>query len=1741
MSSISQLDKLLALIPNVPRSSGRRSGAAGGGEEDFSQLIAERLGALIANAATSNTRGVSSKEGESEVELVRRALLGLAPLFRHGAWDVRRAAAACLEKLAPIPERSGSKVESMTSMYSESRITLDVVDIPAILARGTPLLSCAPAGLAAELEQGGVEVRLSRQRRQLLRCIGMSTDDEASEASFYGGVAALITDADICREPAKPLPVSAEESSMSARMLNRKRRKEAQLMGGGKRKRQSSASASRGDLPEYMGFIGRGGGDDGQDLGGALACADKSATCQELLLLLSNDLCFQLFDQRWECRHGSALALVALLRGRGVQRWPKKWMKDVVARSICLLSLDRFGDYSAGTMVSPVRDTVAQVLGLAATALNPAELESATHKLSELTQQVQWEVRHGGTTGLLATAAVVLRRGGTSAALSGGGMRVAWDAGLRGLADIEEEVCAVSARMLRCMIVSSSEPKLLIDEIPTPGRVIDAPPRRKRNAGSSPLSPIQSVVNAVWAALDDVQYDDISCCIANILQLLDSCCSLSQGHNVLSGESWPIPRLLSLWNHRSSAVRCCVPRIVKSLQIYSPDSAGSGSVMRRCVWGLLHDVCEEAREACRATLVGCTCDNPALAKELLCMYFLPDGHMNALDELQPPCSSPMSYGARWRSCKSLVDLLPCLQMSEEALKHTAAPWACQREAAFKMLSYLKPDEQIWERVHVAASQQLGQQLPKDCSAITEESLPFQELFEDFACLQTARTESLRAMLNHFDEEESTASSFWTDRIAEMEARVLMGLADLNRRVSCAAVACVVASGAIGMDMALNPLFRPIMDSIKMEGCAEHRTAAALTIAAITRALQNRIMQRDAAEKLPVAICKLLTNLNNFVCEPSSTGRHHGGSHALSIILAEAMEGGVILNWLKERMRPLVTLVPSTSTSHALLLSALALVPIMAGCPPSADVKSLMQSDQLLEGLVQAARRPPPQDSKAPDLSESIRALSCTAIASLVKIDSRHTWAMVRRLALPNLFMTGSVGDALADAKFVVALVDSMGSNLVPHAPEILPSVLRGTTNPDSLVRHVLSGILSRIVGFAAVSGGYEHDPERSEEDGVDSLQRDGLLIYRHLIRGEMLPTMSPASLPCTLKYALGLEHSLRAENQLTLRHYQWEGVAWLDFLRRVGAHGILADEMGLGKTLQALIAVALAFCAQRTCSKNASFAPPALIICPPTLVSHWMREASSRFGKFFKPISLCGTPAERQAALKSLDVAHASFPLAVASYSALRADASSLSAVPWTSVVVDEAHLLRNPDTKLAVAARSLQTNHRLALTGTPIQNTVLELWSIFEFTMPGYLGSRSDFARDFAVPAAEALGTSADAPAAIKGFAALEKLHRLVLPFVLRREKSRVLAELPPKIITDVACDMSPEQRELHDALCHASEAAAALKALKDALQDDPPSSGTLSRQHSSSPPSAALKWLTVLQRLCVHPALAIPEGANHANRKEELLASLETSGKLVALRQLLWDAGIGLAHFHEASGDAASEESARPSDGTASKVLVFAQRRASLDIVESCLLKPLLPSVAYLRMDGSTPPAKRAQLVLDFCSNDSVSIFLLTTRVGGLGLNLTAADTVIFLEHDWNPQADLQVRARGTLIVLDCALAYSTFPPQAMDRAHRIGQKRCLSVYRLVMVGSIEERIMALQQHKLRTAEAVVNTDNSSLYSMDTKDVLGLLDVATQPSAEQEQGLKKQGVDIFADLSWSLSDYDYLDAESFSSTIKS
>ncbi|TFK76566.1 SNF2 superfamily chromatin remodeling protein [Pluteus cervinus] len=659
----------------------------------------------------------------------------------------------------------------------------------------------------------------------------------------------------------------------------------------------------------------------------------------------------------------------------------------------------------------------------------------------------------------------------------------------------------------------------------------------------------------------------------------------------------------------------------------------------------------------------------------------------------------------------------------------------------------------------------------------------------------------------------------------------------------------------------------------------------------------------------------------------------------------------------------------------------------------------------------------------------------------------------------------SLGDPLLLAsrqgatELIYHIVQKLDIKALPYVIFMVVPVLGRMSDSDDAIRSTATNTFASLVKMVPLEAGLP-TPEGFSEELMKRRDEERQFLMQLLDGSKVEQYQIPVT--------------INAE----LRKYQQDGVNWLAFLAKYQLHGILCDDMGLGKTLQSICILASKHHerAQRhkTTQSPDSVHLPSLIICPPTLTGHWYYEIL-KYVDNLKPVLYTGNARERSRLLNKLK----SYDIVITSYEVVRNDISNLEHVNWLYCILDEGHIIKNAKTKLTKAVKIVRAQHRLILSGTPIQNNVLELWSLFDFLMPGFLGTEFSFNERFGKPILsnrDGKGKNSEAAAL-----ALEALHKQVLPFLLRRLKEDVLHDLPPKIIQDYYCELSDLQKQLYDDFSKSQ----ARTSVEGALQAGDASKGAAEQKH-------IFQSLQYLRKLCNHPALvlrndteAIKTALAHAGRpQDESLSDIQHAPKLQALRQLLTDCGIGcISPTVIDTGKSELIDTDSGSSFSQHRVLIFCQMKQMLNIIENDLFKAHMPSVTYMRLDGDTDASKRHAIVQTFNSDPSIDCLLLTTHVGGLGLTLTGADTVIFVEHDWNPMKDLQ----------------------AMDRAHRIGQKRVVNVYRLITKGTLEEKIMGLQRFKLNIANSVVTQQNSGLASMDTDLVLDLF----RRTSEEEDAL--------------------------------
>lgn len=473
--------------------------------------------------------------------------------------------------------------------------------------------------------------------------------------------------------------------------------------------------------------------------------------------------------------------------------------------------------------------------------------------------------------------------------------------------------------------------------------------------------------------------------------------------------------------------------------------------------------------------------------------------------------------------------------------------------------------------------------------------------------------------------------------------------------------------------------------------------------------------------------------------------------------------------------------------------------------------------------------------------------------------------------------------------------------------------------------------------------------------------------------------------------------NLSTKDKKILRDYQVTGVNWLYNIYKCGFGGILADEMGLGKSIQ-LIYFIKEVLKEKPDAKI-------LIIAPTSLVYNWSNEFD-KFGSELKYKVFAENKNKRHEELSNLN----DINILITTYGLIREDKEYYEKINFEVIAIDEAQNIKNNMSQMTQIIKSLKGNAKFALTGTPLENSVLELWSIFDFIMPGYLVSSLTFNRKYGIKNIDEDSVKT-----------LDNLKKQIRPFILRRKKKDVVKELPDKIENNIYIELTKEQKKIYLAELEKTK-----KRMEELLED-----GTFNKSRIE-----ILKLLTRLRQICIDPSIIYENYQGGASKIEELIPMIKDI----------------IANGH--------------------KILLFSTYKTAIDIVNRELTNN---DISCYVIDGSVSSRKRIELVDKF-NNDGTNVFLITLKAGGTGLNLTSADVVIHLDLWWNPQAE----------------------NQATDRAHRIGQKNTVEVIKLICKGTIEERILELQNKKRFLSDNLIEgeeVDQNIMSKLTSKDIKRLL----------------------------------------------
>ena len=528
--------------------------------------------------------------------------------------------------------------------------------------------------------------------------------------------------------------------------------------------------------------------------------------------------------------------------------------------------------------------------------------------------------------------------------------------------------------------------------------------------------------------------------------------------------------------------------------------------------------------------------------------------------------------------------------------------------------------------------------------------------------------------------------------------------------------------------------------------------------------------------------------------------------------------------------------------------------------------------------------------------------------------------------------------------------------------------------------------------YSELFGFLEHIDSPDSVDGRLVLQKHHLALVQELEEENLATTAISRKLERLRDFQEIESFPLPTGFIGTLRPYQKAGYDWMNFLRQYHFGGCLADDMGLGKTVMTL--------AMLQGQKEAGATKPNLLVMPTSLLYNWQLEAQ-KFTPGLRVMVYTGTYRDKNTA--QFD----DYDLILTSYGIVRIDIDLLSSYPFNYVILDESQAIKNPSSYITKAVMKLNTANRLILTGTPLENSTLDLWSQMSFINPGLLGNQSFFRNEFQIPIEKHHDD-----------AKTGRLYNLIKPFMLRRNKAQVATDLPEKVESVLYCEMTPDQETQYEE---------AKSFYRNLILEHIEESGMARSQ------MIVLQGLTKLRQIANHPRMVDVDYEGDSGKLDDVLMRLESA----------------MTENH--------------------KILVFSQFIKHLNLFQQYLKEN---KIKYAYLDGSTTD-RQSQVEL-FQTDDSVKLFLISLKAGGLGHNLTAADYVFILDPWWNPAIEAQ----------------------AVDRAHRIGQQKTVFTYKFIAKNTVEEKILSLQRAKQQLAGSLISTEETFMKSLTKEDILELLE---------------------------------------------
>jgi hypothetical protein len=1440
-----------------------------------------------------------------------------------------------------------------------------------------------------------------------------------------------------------------------------------------------------------------------QQEGSDLVSHEKAQT------ILATELIYRMFDQSWYVRHGSLMGILALVRAWNVHRSTECfgiWPRDILARCLCVLALDRFGDFSGAThtemsggTVAPVREMAGQVFSVVFIMAPPSLQRDALDILQHLVKDEHWEVRHGALIALKYAVVLIENVLVSHDPWPQEFVKTGFMVAISRLEDSCDDVQSVAARLLDSVLSGKMESEsdqrqmFRINDIVAPlWKSLE-----KVSLVSSSIKDMVSLFATLVGMNCSLVLGQISCgqgdwdSFRRILEGLDvllTCEYLSVKKSIIRSTGAIAEHLASFCKTSDAEIDdsrrnmdesfCQIIKRIYNLYCYYSFFDGAGTTLERTTLSsVCHDLWTTIVRVSREILKHDVQKRLDVQSYLVLRYFdlddraiqqvkstdrrrdslkaLSGRRLQIQTNIAEAISSFLMDAGKTSDRQHAPDMLElCLRAALDSPVTSNFESACILfHSLFGSNAHNWSSTSGMQSLKICCEQTLQKNLQTEPSCMLVERSKVLEsdsgladvLHNAFVC----GIEMVKSRGASGEEAASAVVNLWKKRLQTIPMHDKNANVSVDSmRVSVSITGAVIAGGYQCFPEKLTPLVRSLMTSIQNE---QNESCRAVTCSYTTELLDalSGAVPSDKVDAYKRTCGKVVVNLSNLVASQVPPGAV-AASRVIGLLTEILSKERVIevLEPIWDAIAPLKDCGAEATQDvrRALFLLQALCIGLKRGRTITAHViKTYCESLSKLGCIA--------QDSGVRKASSSLTKKLCT-------LDESLTLSM----ALPGLvtLMKDNDNDShrLRACQLVRDVLETSSMAICPFVRSLLPLAMSMMTDPVEQCARTAATIFSCLVQVAPVVS----ENTSIAIHGLD-VDKKAELVMDHLIHGKTLP-------PCNL-HPLIVE-SLNATNTV-LRKYQLEGISWLRFLQTVNLNGALCDSMGLGKTLQALVGVGISHL-----DTEAGEEPISLIVCPSSVVGHWLGEIQRFFpnDKIFRPMALYGTEIQRKErwSAKMNDC-----NIVVTSYAVLRSDVARLETIKWRYCILDEGHLLKNPKTSkyeseavdlscrhsflidsssslvTARASRRLKSKHKLILTGTPVQNKVFEVWSTFDFLMPNFLGTSSSFSKEFARPITKGQSAGATALDVVTSMEKLRLLHQQVLPFILRREKEQVLPELPPKTITTILCEMSPLQARLYSNFCSGAAAKKSLDSLQRAIESTKKPDGD---KNGFKLGSDVLKSFLYLRLLCTYPALVTTDAQRWIATDQD---SLEFSGKLMALSELLRNAGIQ-SQTHKLTAadndssllycddeddtennevdealDPDSVDSAMLSRDTSqttpgSKCLIFAQFTRSLDVVEKLLLQRNMGSdVGYVRLDGRVPVEERSKIVDTFNNDESIRIMLLTTRIGGLGLNLTGtsgngldylyyhsirvltldrvttgADTVILLEHDWNPHAE-------------------------------------------------------------------------------------------------------------------------------------